>query len=69
MIKKLSNAVCCVSKVAEVDAVASGSFKTSDPDQIKATGYVVKSMEAAMWAFYHTDNFKDGCLRVGKDSS
>jgi len=25
---------------------------------------VVKSLEAALWAFYKTENFKDGCLKV-----
>ena len=55
-----------ISQVPEVDAVACGSFKTSNEDQIKAIGYVVSSMEAALWAFYHTDNFKDGCLKVGR---
>ena len=23
---------------------------------------MVKSLEAALWAFYNSDNFKDGCL-------
>jgi ADP-ribosylglycohydrolase len=23
---------------------------------------VVKSLEAALWAFHHTDNFREGCL-------
>ena len=46
----------------EIDAVASGSFKEIEPPEIKGTGYVVKSLEAALWAFYKTDTFKDGCL-------
>jgi ADP-ribosylglycohydrolase len=50
--------------VPEVDAVACGSFKTTDEEQIKAISYVVSSLEAALWAFYHTDNYKDGCLKV-----
>ena len=50
----------------EVDAVACGSFKKLDPPDIKATGYVVRSLEAVLWAFHHTSNFKDGCLKVGK---
>jgi ADP-ribosyl-[dinitrogen reductase] hydrolase len=47
---------------AEIDDVAAGSFKRLNPPDIKGTGYVVKSLEAALWAFYHTDNFRDGCL-------
>jgi ADP-ribosyl-[dinitrogen reductase] hydrolase len=26
------------------------------------TGYVVRSLEAALWAFYRSDSFRDGCL-------
>ena len=54
-------------QVPEVDAIAAGSFKTLEPPDIKASGYVVRSLEAVLWAFYHTQNFKDGCLKVGKD--
>lgn len=48
----------------EVAAVAAGSFKHRHPPQIRGTGYVVQSLEAALWAFHHTDNFRDGCLRA-----
>jgi ADP-ribosyl-[dinitrogen reductase] hydrolase len=45
-----------------IDAVATGSFKEQHPPAIRGTGYVVASLEAALWAFYHSDNFRDGCL-------
>jgi ADP-ribosylglycohydrolase len=45
-----------------VDEVASGSFKRKEPPEIKGTGYVVQSMEAALWAFYNSDSFEEGCL-------
>ena len=45
-----------------VDRVAQGSFKDRQPPEIAGTGYVVRSMEAALWAFYNSDNFKEGCL-------
>lgn len=48
----------------EIDEVAVGSFKRKQPPQIIGSGYVVKSLEAALWAFYHTDNFRDGCLKA-----
>ena len=51
--------------VPEVDAIAAGSFKRLNPPDIKASGYVVRSLESVLWAFHHTDNFKDGCLKVG----
>jgi len=48
--------------VTEIDEIAAGSFKQKDPPEIKGTGYVVQSLEAALWAFYNTTTFKEGCL-------
>ncbi|MEZ2234394.1 ADP-ribosylglycohydrolase family protein [Microcoleus sp.] len=48
--------------VAEIDEIAAGSFKRRKPPEIKGTGYVVKSLEAALWAFYNSDSFAQGCL-------
>ncbi len=48
--------------VKEIDEIAAGSFKSLEPPLIKGTGYVVKSLEAALWAFYKTESFRDGCL-------
>jgi ADP-ribosyl-[dinitrogen reductase] hydrolase len=31
-------------------------------DQIFGTGYVVQSLEAALWCFYHSSTFEEGCL-------
>ncbi len=42
--------------------VAMGSFKHREPPEIKGTGYVVRSMEAALWAFHRATGFRDGCL-------
>ena len=47
---------------AEIDAIASGSFKEKEPPGIKGSGYVVESLEAALWAFHHGNSFKEGCL-------
>jgi ADP-ribosylglycohydrolase len=47
---------------AEIREVAAGSFKERQPPDIQGSGYVVKSLEAALWAFYHSDNFREGCL-------
>jgi len=48
--------------VREIDEIAAGSFKRLKPPEIKGTGYVVKCLEAALWAFYNSDSFRDGCL-------
>ncbi len=46
----------------EIDEIASGSFKVLNPPEIRSSGYVVKSLEAALWAFHQSDSFKEGCL-------
>ncbi len=48
----------------EVDEVARGSFKDREPPEIKGSGYVVRSLEAALWAFHNSDSFEEGCLLV-----
>ena len=47
---------------SEIATIASGSFKVRNPPEIRGTGYVVNSLEAALWAFYHSTTFHDGCL-------
>ena len=32
--------------------------------KIKGTGFVLQSLEAALWAFHTTNNFKEGALRA-----
>ena len=49
---------------AEIDDIAGGSFKQRQPPTIRGTGYVVESLEAALWAFYSTGSFRDGCLQA-----
>jgi ADP-ribosyl-[dinitrogen reductase] hydrolase len=48
--------------VREIDEIAAGSFKLRKPPEIKGTGYVVKCLEAALWAFYNSHSFQEGCL-------
>ena len=63
--------------VAEIAQVAAGSFKEKLPPaahrsrfslsgtgraEIRGTGYVVESLEAALWAFFMSQSFADGCL-------
>lgn len=48
--------------VSDIDEIAAGAFEHRQPPVIQGTGYVVKSLEAALWAFYHGDSFREGCL-------
>ncbi len=42
--------------------IANGSFKHREPPEIKGSGYVVESLEAALWAFDRSQDFRDGAL-------
>jgi ADP-ribosyl-[dinitrogen reductase] hydrolase len=47
-----------------VDEVAAGSFRHRSPPEIVGSGYVVKSLEAALWAFHRADNFREAVLKA-----
>lgn len=42
--------------------IAAGSYKLKQPPHIQGSGYVVHSLEAALWAFHHSNDFRSGCL-------
>ena len=42
--------------------IAAGSFRSKHPPAIRGTGYVVHSLEAALWAFASTTDFRSGAL-------
>jgi ADP-ribosyl-[dinitrogen reductase] hydrolase len=46
----------------KIATVVLGSFKTKGPPEIKGTGYVVESLEAALWAFERSRSFREGAL-------
>jgi ADP-ribosylglycohydrolase len=47
-----------------IDEIAAGSFRHRDPPDIRGTGYVVNSLEAAIWAFHRSDSYRDGALQA-----
>ncbi len=54
-----------------IAAIAAGSFKEKEPPEIRGTGYVVQSLEAALWAFYRSSTFEEGALmavNLGEDA-
>ncbi len=46
----------------EMQSIAEGSYLTKEPPEIKGTGYVVDSLEAALWAFFKGNDFREGAL-------
>jgi len=48
----------------EIAEVAEGSFRRKEPPEVVGSGYVVKSLEAALWAFHHAKDFRAAVLRA-----
>jgi len=48
----------------KVAAIARGSFAIKEPPQIRGSGYVIHTLEAALWAFHGSDDFRTGALKV-----
>ena len=46
----------------EIDKVAAGSFKRKRQNEVFGSGYVVESLEAALWAFNRSSDFREGSL-------
>ena len=46
----------------KIAQVADGSYKHREPPDIRGTGYVVESLEAALWAFHKSQDFRRGAL-------
>ena len=57
--------------VPEIAEIAAGSYKQKNPPAIAGTGYMVRSLEAALWAFYRSNTFEKGALlavNLGNDA-
>ena len=48
----------------KVEEIARGSFQVKEPPAIRGSGYVIHTLEAALWAFHTTDDFRAGALAV-----
>ena len=57
--------------VPKIAAIAAGGYRHRSRDLIVGNGYVVKSLEAALWSFATTDSFRDAILtavNLGNDA-
>lgn len=50
--------------VPSIQAIADGAYRDKTEDDISGSGYVVHSLEAALWCFHITDNYRDAILRA-----
>lgn len=55
----------------KIRAVLAGSYREKAIDAIRGSGYVVESLEAALWCFWRATDFRDGALlaaNLGQDA-
>jgi ADP-ribosyl-[dinitrogen reductase] hydrolase len=45
-----------------IQEIAAGSYRTKQAKEIRGSGYVVESLEAALWCFFNTDNYRNAIL-------
>jgi len=47
-----------------IRSIARGDYQHKSEAQIRGPGYVVRSLEAALWCFWHTDSFEQAILKA-----
>ncbi len=47
-----------------IKSIQRGDYREKTETEVRGTGYVVESLEAAMWCFATTDSFRDAILRA-----
>ena len=47
-----------------IQEIAQGSFRQKQPPTIQGSGWVVKSLEASLWAFQDASSFEEAVLRA-----
>ena len=47
-----------------VQEIAAGSFRQKLPPEIKGSGWVIQSLEAALWAFHDATSFEEAVLKA-----
>ncbi len=48
----------------KIKALAAGEYRNKPEKQILGSGYVVESLEAALWCFHTTGTFRDAILKA-----
>jgi ADP-ribosylglycohydrolase len=48
----------------KITSIAQGEYRNKSISEIRGTGYVVESLEAALWCFLHTETFEATILKA-----
>jgi ADP-ribosyl-[dinitrogen reductase] hydrolase len=47
-----------------VQEIAAGSYRKKQPPEIQGSGWVIKSLEASLWAFHDADTFDEAVIKA-----
>lgn len=47
-----------------ISEIAQGSYKRKEPPKINGGGHAPQTLEAELWAFYKSESYREGCLKV-----
>ncbi|CAN5225762.1 hypothetical protein BH11PLA2_BH11PLA2_50180 [soil metagenome] len=51
-------------RTPKVQAIAAGEYRSKNEAEIRGSGYVIKSLEAAAWCFLTTNTFHEAILKA-----
>lgn len=63
MYKEVCEKYSCISN-SRIESIKKMEYDGVDAEKVSGDGYCVYTLEAALWAFLSTDNFKDGLKKV-----
>lgn len=60
--KRLISSAAYQPQSKKVKQIATAAFLHKSRTSVRGTGYVIDSLEAALWCFYHSENYNDAVL-------
>ncbi|MDA1087641.1 MAG: ADP-ribosylglycohydrolase family protein [Verrucomicrobia bacterium] len=58
------DAIMSLDLTENIHSVACGEYTEKTEDEVRGSGYVVESLEAALWCFHTTSTFRDAILKA-----
>lgn len=49
---------------SQLERIIEGSYVDLEADAVHSSGWVIHTLKAALWAFYHTDSFEEGAILI-----
>ena len=60
----LADCDAAVVSCESIRAIARGMYKSKSVEEVRGSGYVVESLEAALWSFWSSESFEEAVLKA-----